>query len=811
MANVDLTLRLTNPAIYNQLQSWATNGITIRVNLQINGLANINQQLQGAIGNIAINPVLGNAAQLTQQVQAAINNANFNPGGGGGGNIAGGVFRGGLALELVNKAADTARDSLVAMASAIKNASDKGLEFQRNVLGIAAALSVTSKVTNANGSEASISDTLKFQQGRAQELLTGTRRELSPLGIGQAQQAGLLRGVITGAQQGGFNLSTDQTVKLTKIIGGVTAVANEDLFQNLPRLVNDTQELLANPALAKRNQIGQQFKPVLKDITAAQATGDTDKLIKAFEKYKSIVDALTLSTESAAVAFNKLNAVTQQLQVSFGDAFNRALVPGLQSLVDVLRNPEFERGLTNLGEDLGQFVNVLIEQGADLLRALNIDDLETGLGQFVSVIEGTTEALLTAFSFVVNPIGTDLTTSYGGGFQQTLEANQTNRIQERNLNEKKAALGQAAIRTGTDSGTGAFIPVGGLKSTPIVNPEIELNKTLRGIDTETPEGKFQADQLKRQFEITQGTGTSSADVLQAQGARASALFGIAQEQKGLNTQTAAGSLYSGILGREAGVVNGSTTGNVTQQQNAQAVQDATVNLTTGFLNLLKSVNDSATAMELQANRGKELALEYDIAKKNLADLGASQRLNSLTGADKLIELQNQIEAGGGRVDLGLRNQVAKALPLGQGGFSDLSTPEERKQAILQQQYEVEAKKLTGKGDRDKLEQLNAQDSVTKAKGALDNAEVDKALAKANNNQQILDFATKFGDEKAEKYFGKDAASKARTYFGEGAAEATGISSFTSTSSALDKIFGSGGNYYTQVQAAFKAALQGSLD
>jgi hypothetical protein len=83
MANVDLTLRLTNPAIYNRLQGWQQNGmdINVRLNIQPNfNATQIRQTITQAIGSIPvdINPRLGSITQLRQQIAQAIGNISIN-------------------------------------------------------------------------------------------------------------------------------------------------------------------------------------------------------------------------------------------------------------------------------------------------------------------------------------------------------------------------------------------------------------------------------------------------------------------------------------------------------------------------------------------------------------------------------------------------------------------------------------------------------------------------------------------------------------------------------------------------------------
>lgn len=78
MANVDITLRLTNPALYNQLQALVSHPHEIALQLNPNSIQQIHGQLQNISVPVSVTPTLNNPQQLVQQIQQAIGNISIN-------------------------------------------------------------------------------------------------------------------------------------------------------------------------------------------------------------------------------------------------------------------------------------------------------------------------------------------------------------------------------------------------------------------------------------------------------------------------------------------------------------------------------------------------------------------------------------------------------------------------------------------------------------------------------------------------------------------------------------------------------------
>lgn len=717
----------------------------------------------------------------------------------------------------------SATQSFERLFAALSKAASAGLELEKNILGVSAALTTSSRVTR-NGQEVGISESIGFQRKRAEGLLTGTRGKLSQLGINQSQQAALLRGVITGASEGGFNLADKDAIRLTELLGGTTAVANEDLLQNAPRLVNDVSDLLSGAPTAGRSELGQQFRRILPEIKAAQATGDTDKLIAAFEKYRDVIETLKLSTDSAAVAARKYSAITQELETSFGQAFNKAIVPGLNALVDVLSKPEVKDGLVKLGTDIGNFVNIFIESFSGLIGAINPESITRATSAYIDF----TDSILNFFPLLkglVGGYGINLndqigTTTPNGAFvsKQIVETQLINDQAEKALNAKRAAKGLGSISTGNGIGTGAFRPDSGLSVESIPNPILALKKQLTNIDTGTPEGAYRAALIQNQLKAL-GEGNSeglTADVLSAQSGRLTRDFNLKQQIAGVNSQTAGGGLLGNVLGLQQKVNAGDITGAVGQQQASQAILKATEDLVNSFYSLQKSVQDSALALEQNARIHSELNITLEEQKKQLLEIRGARELEGLQGIDKLYALGDQIREAGGTVPI-LANNIGGEL--GQQ-FSLFNSPEDkqrRQRDILERQFKAEAAKLdTGRFNaQTKLQQSQAFRQAETTFQDLEQTAPDGVraqLQRSQLNQQILDFAQQFGGSKAQEKFGENSVRDAIKFFGKESDNIlNGAAQGNTFEKALKDIFGTG-DYFSKMQTAntnaFKAALDG---
>lgn len=82
VANVDVTLRITNPALYKQLTDLVNKPHTVNLDLKFAGtnVQNLKQQITQRLGqvDVNVNPILGNVQTLRQQIQNAIGSISIN-------------------------------------------------------------------------------------------------------------------------------------------------------------------------------------------------------------------------------------------------------------------------------------------------------------------------------------------------------------------------------------------------------------------------------------------------------------------------------------------------------------------------------------------------------------------------------------------------------------------------------------------------------------------------------------------------------------------------------------------------------------
>lgn len=774
-----------------------------------------------------------------------------------GGLIGGGLFGAGgvspvsFAFQAIGIAI---KEKIAQITEALKKASEAGLEFEKNILGVQAILTTTSKVVRG-GKDVGIAESIAFRRTQAEDLLRGTRSELSPLGINQGQQAAILRGVISGASEGGFNLDKKQTIRLARLIGGTTAVSNEDLLSNTPRLVNDIADLLAASPTSGRSELGQQFRQILPEIKAAQASGDTERLIKALEKYNDVVKTLELSTNSAAVAFRKYDAINQQLVTTFGEAFNKALVPGLNSINKALSNKNIEESLTKIGEALGEMGSALAQIHASNLTAL-IYFIKDVLALENVKKNGIDTPFLKTFGENQSPISTGLSNALGvvPGFQnpglrfglQQFEGI-LRLLRGPSLGSIGAAVSGASELTGgletkplADQNFDRFITkfisdldpnnkedillskeadlAKGLRSGSISRRVYDLqierarkqfgrNNQLAGLDQGTRAGRFQAQQLSLQGQLDDGL--INQDVFNAQTSRNSELFDISEQLGGINSQSVGGGLMSGLLGIKQRVVSGDISGGVGKEQGGKLFRGTVIKVVEDFNTLTKSVQDASFALSEIPTKFKELGIQLDMAKKQQADLAQSQYLNSLTGVDKALAMEEQLRSVGIIPDVRASNKLNDLGGYGLDYFSGFDKPEDRKNKILQQQYIAYVNQLGLEPGKAKLEK-SALDSKVKelslAKSQFAPGAVQENLAKIGLSKQLVTFAEEFGLEQAEKQFGKDKLDDAFKFLGKESAPLIGLKGQTKDVAAMIKeTFGS--NYFVDIKSSFKGALE----
>ena len=762
-----------------------------------------------------------------------------------GGLIGGGLFgAGGVSPTsfLFQAVGNSISEKFEKLAAALKKASDAGLELEKNILGVQAILTTTSKVFR-DGNEVNIKDALAFQRSRAEGLLRSTRGELSPLGINQGQQAAILRGVISGASEGGFNLNNAQTVRVAKILGGTTAVANEDLLQNIPRLVNNISDLLAGAPTAGRSELGQQFRRILPEIKAAQATGDTERLLRALEKYSDVIKTLELNTDSAAVAFRKYDAITQQLETTFGEAFNKALVPGLNAFNKALSNPALESSLTKVGESLGEITSAFIQLAATNLTGISnlfkdIALIGKGFDQINSLF-GQDKASVTSRFSTNNPF-LDFGLRFLEGesiFGKKTKSSQNKAVMEAanyylgagiEFRNNEDDIGVRYTRALKDIDVGS--PDGaqlakeldlyvkkerGEISEKVFNSQLlssgkafDRSRSLAGIDQGTRLGRFQAQQLGLQGQLDDGL--INQDVFDAQSSRNSTLFGIQDQLAGINSQTVGGGLMSGLLGIKQRVVGGDITAGVGQEQSGKLFRDAIIKATEDFYTLTKSVQDASLALSEVPTKFKELGIQLDLAKKQQQDLAQSQYLNSLTGVDKALAMEEQLRAAGITPDITSQGKLSTLRGDGFDFFSGFDSPEDRRKKILQQQYIASVNELGLQPGKNELERLGAGTRVNELSLARSQAQpggIQEKLAELSKNKGIMAIAEEFGLAKANEQFGVMEVDKAFRTLGKDATALIGKQGDgKDPAAAIRETFQSGASYYSGIKESFKAAM-----
>lgn len=408
MTNIDLQLRLQNTAVLNRIEALTQRVSNVRLNIQATGLqalrtriGNYLQQhpisinvtfnrasLRNASNQIAQHPfpvhlTVANPGQFVAQIRQLIAHA----GGGGGGGFGVNIFPRGLLGPITGgsflgvSASTVATQSISAVFGAIadglRDITQAGLDFQRNVIGISSTFALTSKVIDrGTGQEVGLERSLPFLNRRAKGLLKTATPELASLGISPGTTATALRTIITGAASSGLDITDKDILQFNKSLLAKVAITDPRLLNEPVKLQTGIEGLLEGQQGAERTEVGRALGSAQsRKIKEAVQTGDIEKVREAFKGLAEAAAVLAKNVDFAVLPLNKIGAVFSMLALSGGDTFLNKITPSLAALAKALTDAEFLSSLNSFAERVGEFTSKVIDFTTKLIQGLNPDQL----------------------------------------------------------------------------------------------------------------------------------------------------------------------------------------------------------------------------------------------------------------------------------------------------------------------------------------------------------------------------------------------------------------------------------------------------
>ena len=274
------------------------------------------------------------------------------------GALAGSALGGGLASFTIS--------ALEKFTEGILRASEAGRSLESSILGIASVLQATTTVRSKDGSVLGTSEELKFQQSQATKIQKSARARLLPLGISGEREATLVQAIIAGAAQRGIQLDGEQAATLAERLGGAIQAQRPELLNNSSQLRRDIEDLLSGlPNRTVLSSLVKGFAPGLGKATSAE------QLLRASSGLASFPESLKESKDNPIVAFQKFNASIDQFTTSAGDALNKALIPALNTLSEIVGDPNTLDGISSLSRGLGELVSTIITSANAINKARN--------------------------------------------------------------------------------------------------------------------------------------------------------------------------------------------------------------------------------------------------------------------------------------------------------------------------------------------------------------------------------------------------------------------------------------------------------
>lgn len=273
----------------------------------------------------------------------------------------GGSFIGATIAEKIFQGLESAVEKVTGI---FEKLFDAGIKFEESILSISSSLQGFSQVNNANGTPASITDSLNFQTERARGIQLKARARLLPLGIGGNKESGIVGGIISSLTQKGItNFTDDDIAEIAGLLGAGFQSQIPFLPEGRARL--ETEDFFLQPG---RNTI---FNASTRAFTGdIQGASTIEEIKRALQGFQPVEEALTKNTENAQQALSKFNASINDVTTKAGSEFVNGLVPAIQELTKVLTDPKVSSAIVELSAVLGNFLGNLIKGSAKQIKNL---------------------------------------------------------------------------------------------------------------------------------------------------------------------------------------------------------------------------------------------------------------------------------------------------------------------------------------------------------------------------------------------------------------------------------------------------------
>jgi hypothetical protein len=242
---------------------------------------------------------------------------------------------------------------------AMKGFAAQGLEFQRSIIGIGAALGATTQVS-VGGKNLSQAAQVGVDIKRAREIQNKARELLLPLGVGGETEAAIVQSTFSGAAQRGFALSADQTAKVSEAFGAAIQTLAPELASNPTRIRKDIEDIIVGSPRAATTSLGVRLKGFAPELFTQGGPKSAEELTKVAERLSVLTTAFKNSGEAAASLAQvqgRLNILTTNL----GDSFLQGLAPSLDVVNELLQDKGLEETFKNAGKAIGEFTGGLIQ------------------------------------------------------------------------------------------------------------------------------------------------------------------------------------------------------------------------------------------------------------------------------------------------------------------------------------------------------------------------------------------------------------------------------------------------------------------
>lgn len=290
----------------------------------------------------------------------------------------GGAFLGSTVAQLGVEAAEGTFEKL---GDALKNAAEKGIQFQQAIIAISAGLQASTTLVDEQGVPLDALAQAKGQQQRARTLQVSARANLLPIGIAGEAEAAYARSVSTGLSNKGINLSPDQFGKFVGALGAAQVALRPDLSSNHLRLQKDLNDLVSGKR-GNNTELGIALGPDLtKEIGNAKTSEDIERLTQKLNKFREAVE----KSDQAALQLLKFDGALDKLNTDLGDAFFKSFGPGLKILADALSDETLDKAFKNVGAFFGTLASFGAGVAGNAIKVVTlfIEGLQTafkGLG-----------------------------------------------------------------------------------------------------------------------------------------------------------------------------------------------------------------------------------------------------------------------------------------------------------------------------------------------------------------------------------------------------------------------------------------------